>query len=798
MRTPARTEDETSPAASRKKWLLAAALAIAAVAMTVGGYVFLLPPNAPAEPLLPPTQVAAASLPIAAPGATYVGGEACAGCHQVETTAWKTSHHALAMQHATEANVLGDFRDAKFVYGDVISTFFRRDDKFMVRTDGPDGALHDYDVKFTFGVTPLQQYLVELPGGRLQALSIAWDARPKEKGGQRWFHLYPDETIRAGDPLHWTGLQHNWNYMCADCHSTNLRRNYDLKTNSYATTFSDINVSCESCHGPGSRHLTWSRRQAGWESIKDKGLMNVLDERRDATWALDSTTGNSTRSHPRTSTREIETCAFCHSRRGPIWSNINPGAPVGNGQRVSSLDQGLYFPDGQIRDEVYEYGSFLQSRMFHAGVTCSDCHEPHSLKLRAAGNGVCLQCHSAEKFEAVSHHHHEPSSTGAECVSCHMPARTYMVVDPRRDHSLRIPRPDLSAAFGTPNACNNCHSEKTPQWAADQIRNWFPTPHAPFQNYAEILAAGTEGAPGARERLMALANDRAQPAIARASALTRFDRAQNRETVEKLRSLLRDSDPLIRRAAAGVYRNAPPDALSDLLPLLDDSVRDVRLEAARLLAALDPGQLGDEARRKRERGIAEYIASQQSNAERPESHHNLGLLFMTLGRGAEAETELKKALDIDANFVPAAVTLADLYRASGRDLSGGPVLQNMVARQPDVAAAHHALGLWLVRMKRGQEALLELKRAADLGSTDPRNGYVYAVALASNGQRSEAMQVLQSVLQAHRYHRESLYAMATFERDAGAIEAAKRYADELRALEPNDPSAANLVRQLAR
>ena len=296
-------------------------------------------------------------------------------------------------------------------------------------------------MRFAFGVAPLQQYLLELPGGRLQALSIAWDSRPKEEGGQRWFHLYPDETIVHGDPLHWTGLQQNWNFMCAECHSTNLQRGYDPATNSYKTTFSEINVACETCHGPGSRHVAWAKHEPGWEAFDRKGLALLLDERRDITWTFDPATGNSKRSAPRTTTKEIETCALCHSRRGPIWAKIEAGAPIGDSHRVTALDEGLYFPDGQIRDEVYEYGSFLQSKMFHEGVTCSDCHDPHSLKLRAEGSGVCLQCHGAEKFATPVHHHHEAASKGAECLSCHMPERTYMVVDQRRDHSFRIPRP---------------------------------------------------------------------------------------------------------------------------------------------------------------------------------------------------------------------------------------------------------------------------------------------------------------------------------------------------------------------
>ena len=190
------------------------------------------------------------------------------------------------MQAATDTTVLGDFSGTRFDHMGVRSEFFRRDGKFIVRTDGPDGQLADFEVRHTFGVYPLQQYLLELPGGRLQALSIAWDARPREAGGQRWFHLYPDERIDHRDELHWTGRQQNWNFMCADCHSTNLQKNYDAASNSYATSWSEISVGCESCHGPGSEHV----RLAG-DGQGPAGLTVALDERRGATWTIDPATG---------------------------------------------------------------------------------------------------------------------------------------------------------------------------------------------------------------------------------------------------------------------------------------------------------------------------------------------------------------------------------------------------------------------------------------------------------------------------------------------------------------------------
>ncbi|HET7716700.1 MAG TPA: tetratricopeptide repeat protein [Bauldia sp.] len=728
----------------------------------------------------------------------YVGAATCVSCHRPEGDLWRNSHHALAMQHASEATVLGDFDDATFSKGGVTTTFFRRGDGFVVRTDGPEGSLEDFPVKFTFGVTPLQQYLLELPGGRLQALSIAWDSRPAADGGQRWFHLYPDETIPAGDQLHWTGRQQNWNTMCADCHSTNVVRRYDLAADSYATTYAEINVACESCHGPGTRHVTWARQDEGWEEIADKGLIVRLDERKDATWILDPTTGNSRREPPRTTMREIDACAACHSRRGPITARALPGHPIGDSYRVATLDEGLYFPDGQIRDEVYEYGSFLQSRMFHEGVTCSDCHEPHSLKLRFEKNEVCLQCHAAERFDTPEHHHHAMNTPGAECASCHMPERTYMVVDARRDHSFRIPRPDVSAALGTPNACNSCHTEQTPLWAAERIAAWYPEPRPGFQQFAAALHDGDLGAPGARQRLLDLAADKDAPGIARASALTRLDQIPDRQAYEALVGLLADPDPLVRRSAVGAFGSLPPQYQTPLMGVADDPVRDVRLEAARRIAEIPETALEPDAVVPRERLIAEFRAAQTENADWPQAHHNLGLLETALGRYDAAERAFRDALKVDPLFVPAAVNLADVLQAAGRDAEGEPVLRDIAARLPDDPGARLALGLWLIRNGRRDEALEELRAAAQAGEAAPRFAYVYAVALADRGETAEGIEILRDSLSRHPYDRETLMALAIYERQTGDLAAAIGHAELLVKLEPDDPSIRDFLAELRR
>jgi Flp pilus assembly protein TadD len=725
----------------------------------------------------------------------FAGRAACAACHAEQQAAWTGSHHDLAMQEVSVDTVLGDFDDAQFTHSGVTTSFFRRDGKFMVRTDGVEGKLSDFAVRYVFGVEPLQQYLLELPGGRLQALSIAWDARPNEQGGQRWYHLYPDETIRHGDELHWTGPQQNWNYMCAECHSTNLQRNYDASRRTYATSWSEIDVSCEACHGPGSKHVEWARSyltEAG-NDTDDKGLGVQFDERHNATWTLNASGGKPVRSRPRTTSRELETCARCHSRRGQIWSDYSPGQPIGATHRVALLEPELYFPDGQIREEVFEHGSFLQSRMHQAGVTCSDCHEPHSLKLRAPGGQVCLTCHQAAQYQSTEHHHHEPGSKGAECLECHMPGRNYMGVDQRRDHSLRVPRPDLAESTRVPDACTGCHSDRKPAWAAGKLREWYGSTPVGLQRYAELLHESDIAAAGVRPRLLAFARDETQPGIARASALLRLDLIRGHNELNALGVLLRDSDPLVRRAAVSAHQSVPAEARDGLMLALEDPVRDVRLEAVPLVAAIPAERLRPDQVAARDRVIAEYVTSQQVNADRPESHMNLGLLRATLGRNAEARTAFEEALSIDPRFAPAAVNLADLHRALGQEPDAESVLMRALESSPQAAALHHALGLLKVRTGRSREALGDFRLAAELAPASARYAYVYAVALEDAGRRREAVRVLHAALAQQPNDRDTLWALATWQLDggdrAGAVAAARRLA----ALEPDDPDVRALV-----
>jgi len=740
----------------------------------------------------PPSQAAAAD---------YVGAKDCASCHAGEYRAWMDSHHRLAMQEAGDKTVLGDFDGAEFRYAGITSRFFRRDRRFMVRTDGPDGKLADFEIKYTFGVWPLQQYLIGFPGGRYQALGIAWDARARNEGGQRWFHVYPNEKVDYKDPLHWTGLYQNWNLECAACHSTNLRKGYDAASKTYKTTFSEINVACEACHGPGSRHVEWARKPRAWyapPAEADKGLL-VLKSRWNEAWKFPQPGAKIAQRDRPAADALMNVCAACHARRSTVAEGSRPGAPLEDTHRLALLTPPNYTPDGQQREEVYVWGSFLQTRMVQRGVTCMDCHDAHTLKLRAEGNALCTRCHEASAFDAEKHHSHKAGTPGAQCVECHMPARNYMVVDARRDHGIRVPRPDLSAALGSPDACTQCHAGREPEWAAAAMDRWYGKSWRDRPQFGTTLHAGAAQGATALPALLALADDPGVPPILRATAATLAAPHLRPQSLPAVRKLLGDFDPGVRIAALGLVGPFEPAVRAQAAALLlADPVRGVRVEAARVLADIPDDQLSAAQRGGREKALNEYVESLRLDADWPAANANLGNLRMRQGRPEEAITAYQRALALDARYAGAYVNLADTYRQLGREAEGEKLLRRGLALLPRSADLHHALGLLLVRKGDKGAALQELALAAKLAPDNARYGYVRAVALHSAGRRSEALAVLRDADARHPYDLEILSALVSLNREAGDTKGALPYARKLAEALPGDPNVKRLMDELER
>ncbi|MEM7366312.1 MAG: multiheme c-type cytochrome, partial [Pseudomonadota bacterium] len=610
--------------------------------------------------------------------------QVCDSCHEVQFQAWQQSDHFHAMQIASDASVLGDFEHAEVSFHDIESTFSRKERDYVVKTMGSDGTQVTAPIRYTFGHDPLQQYLVEMEGGRLQALNLAWDTRPVSDGGQRWFHLQPDESIKSSHPFFWTRHFSNWNTRCADCHSTNVTQGYDPIANVYTTRFSEANVSCEACHGDSSRHLALASE--GLLSKEDTGYSTTSDM---GTWRFEEGSVIASRVDS-TSKNEINQCGGCHSRRTRISDQTT--GDYFDRYELTLLSEGLYFDDGQIQDEVFVLGSFLQSRMYQAGVTCSNCHQPHSGQLRAAGNELCATCHAPTVFDSTDHHGHPVESAGAACVECHMPARTYMQVDDRRDHRFHVPDPLLSQEIGSPDPCLGCHVDKPHEWADQKIRTWHPN-YTRRNTWAEPLARARSLDVSAVDALIEEIDRESTAPIIRATLLQQLSEMRTPRSLTIARRFVADNEPLMRAAAASVMRVAPATQRSSLLSdSLSDDSRLVRHVAARSLTA-SAIRLRDS-----ERGVVgEYRSALTVSLGQVETQLALADLALNVGDASGAESHFRQALLVEPNHPAVLLQYADFLRSVQRDGDAAGYLKHAIEVLPDNASAHHSYGLWLIR-----------------------------------------------------------------------------------------------------
>ncbi|MDA1073878.1 MAG: tetratricopeptide repeat protein [Proteobacteria bacterium] len=703
--------------------------------------------------------------------AGYVGSERCGDCHVKEHDDWQKSHHRLAMLPASAESVLGDFNNSTFDNG-VMSALFTHDGTgYWIETEG-----ERHKVSETFGADPLQQYLIDMGDGRKQAFSVAWDTREQAAGGQRWFHLYGDDTPPPGDVLHWRERSQNWNMMCADCHSTAVKKGFDGTT--YNTTFKEINVGCEACHGPGAQHI---------EAVED-GLGGRYSE-----WLGEP--------------RAVETCAVCHSRRTQLDDEYVAGDRFFNHYRPNMLDGSLYTADGQILDEVYVYGSFMSSRMAEAGVTCNDCHDAHTGSPRALGNALCTQCHSqtprqsfatlkAKAYDTPEHHFHTAGVAGSQCVDCHMPARTYMVVDDRRDHSFRVPRPDLSARYeDVPNACNGCHIDQSAQWAADQITTRFGYERRP--HFAELLTRANRGDRDIGPQLVRAIEDQSIPAIVRGTLATHLDRQQSWTAREGVYQALSDEDPLVKMGAlSSIGRLDTRRQREWLITLTGDDRKAIRTEAGAATASTSQSGLSEVSKYKFDRALDLYMKVQTFNADWPQSHTNIAAIYNAQGDIGAAEEALNESLRIEPRWVPGMINLAEIYRVTGRDSDAALLLQRALDVAPDSAEATYALALWQVRDGRYEPAIKSFRRAAELRPDALEYAFTLSVALNDTGDPEGAIEAL---LEAHERFGEDpqiLNTLVTYLVKAEQYAQAIPYAVELLSQNPDDRRLNQLLTDL--
>ncbi len=684
--------------------------------------------------------------------ATYVGSESCKSCHQKEYAEWKTSFHAQSMAMAAAETVLGDFENAELPHFGKVAKMTRDGGRFFIETDNARGEMQRFPVAYVFGVFPLQQYLVKFADGRVQCLPQAWDSREK-----KWFHLYPKDPLPPEDELHWRKPLQNWNYMCADCHSTDVKKNFDAKKNTYATTFSEIHVGCEACHGPASAHVDLANAalEAGKSDVaRDEDGSSRITSLRLLTknWVM-----------------TVETCAACHARRRSLYPGWRPGVKLMDHYVPELLDTPAYYPDGQILEEDFEYASFLQSNMYNKGIACADCHDVHTGGMREADNKVCARCHVPRFYDTPAHHHHpDASKPGTKCVECHLPPTTYMQNDIRYDHSIRRPRPDLSMVpeeggklkTPIPNACGGCHQDEakgeTAKWAHEKCREWYGPLTVNEPHFAVALEKGRLGcAPEATitdmtdgvKALIALLERKDLWPVVRASALLLLSRYHTPEARAAGRELLDDPDDYVRYAALRAVATEPNPAVlyGDVTPKLDDPVRAIRLEACAILAKLPVERFAEKLRKSFLTAEMEYFISLDYLADQPEAHLNRGIYWTDRGRAPQALNAYHAGRRLFPNFLPLRNNLGMLYNAMGRADLAEQEFREMQKLSPEMPEAAYSLGLMLAENPaRLAEAAEFLEKAAAGMKTDPRVQYNCGLALMNLEKRDEAEKYLQS------------------------------------------------------
>lgn len=698
----------------------------------------------------------------------YVGDSTCKSCHMAEYKKWLTSDHFKALQLPNDSSIVGNFNNTDFVADGVHSSFFKKDGKFMIRTKEGNEKPQDYEVAYAFGYYPLQQYLVKFPGGKLQSTRLSWDSKNK-----KWFHQYAGNKIDPNDWLHWTKNAQNWNTMCAECHSTNLQKKYDIATDTYHTTFDVMNVSCESCHGPGKRHIDYVSKKDYTQGTKVAGSF------------LKTVTAQQL---------QINACTPCHAVKSGISEDkLNTSELLDDYIPVVPNKENFY-ADGQIKDEVYIYASFLQSKMFHRGVTCTNCHDPHSGKRLFDGNKLCTQCHQ-QKYDSPAHHFHEANTAGASCVSCHMPGKVYMGNDYRHDHSLRIPRPDQSVAYNTPNACIGCHNNKTNQWAANTIKKWY----GPTRKYhfSDDLLPGSENKPGRETHLIKLLGDTAVPSIIKATAANYLGQVNNSGSLKALLQSLASTDAQIRYEALRSLQNFPSEYWIEVAsPLLNDKVRAVRIAAADLLVNIPDVNLP-----------AKYIAERKSAQAQLEkyllyqadfAHGNIGIAqyYERTGNLPESEKFYKRAIQKDTFANLARINLAIVYSEQHKNSEAIHTLLSATKIDPVNPEIYYRLALLYTELKDQKQALTYFEQAVKYKSINPRLYYNYGLLLNQQKQNIKAVAILQKGLSYEPENTDLLYALTFVHFKNGQQAQAKQYAIKLKNLVPDNPNYQALLKAL--
>lgn len=704
--------------------------------------------------------------------ASYVGTDKCISCHKAEYELFSNSDHFHAMDTVSDKTVLGNFNNAIFIYHDDTTFFYKEGKRFFVKTTDSTGHKKVFEIAYTFGWKPLQQYLVQFSDGRIQALPFCWDTREAAKGGQKWFHIYNKEKIGFKDELFWMGMNQNWNYMCADCHTTDYAINFDVTSNSFKSKWKESCVSCESCHGPASEHIAWADHKNTSELYK--GFAISLASKK-TNWKMDAAKQTLLPEQVIMNDTLIETCARCHAKATRFSDAYFHGQSLFQTHLPVTADLDNYYSDGQIKEENYEYGSFLQSKMYAAGVTCNNCHNPHSGKIKITGNALCGSCHAPAKYDGPQHSFHAVNTTGNQCVSCHMPTTNYMVIDARLDHSIRIPRPDLSLTTGNPNACNQCHTNKTVQWAATHFKKQYGSRLPKTPVYGELMHQVNNYSPNAVHSLYNLLSTAAYPDIIKATAMEQFGTYNSNRIYQQAIQYLSSKHPALRIAAIKAIGNHPSSELATYIPpLLYDPVVSVRFQAMFTLS-VNYESLEKKDQQQFDAVKAAYFKVQENMSHRPDGFFNRAVVLNNMGSLKEAENLYKSCIARFPRFISAYVNLIELYRQQNNQQSAKIIIDQGLEQQPNNALLQYVLGLWHVGNNDYLQALKALKKAAD---TEPANAtfvYGYAIGIFSVGDKKEAIGLLEKYLNRYGNNPVILNGLISMNSDMGNAAKANAY-----------------------
>lgn len=608
------------------------------------------------------------------------------------------------MQKADSSTVLANF-NTTVTFNGVTSEFYTKGNNYYVKTADSHGQFKEFKVTYTFGVTPLQQYIAEFPEGSYQCLQTAWDTDKN-----KWFDLQPDLKIEPGEWLHWTGNAMKWNTACADCHSTNIHKNFDPESGVYKTSFSEISVGCEACHGPGSRHV-------GFYEADKKGTPPELYMTR----GMD----------PK---ELVQKCARCHSRHTQLTSFFDYEGNYLDHYEPQMITVPSYEPDGQISDEDYVYASFIQSKMYAKGIACMDCHDMHSMELKAIGNTLCMQCHES-KYDSKEHHFHPMGTESAQCVNCHMTGKTYMGNDFRRDHSFRIPRPDQSMQYSTPNACNGCHEDKSANWAAQNIEKWYGTERK--DHFSDHLLKGFAGD---KAELFYLLEHQDYPEIARASAVSYLTSMVSPNEIQQIKKYLSDRSALVRNETVKLIGMQQPENGPTLLEsVINDPVRMVRINSADFMSRW---QSIVESNPNHEKALAEYTKMLEMNADFPGGQQRTAEHAQSRGEAQKAIAAYRKALEIDNYNNTVRMNLALLFYQNGNVRDAENLYLKVTQQEPEVSYPYFMLGLLYNEQNQPELAATNLARACDREPFLERAFYNYAIMLQQKNAYDESLNII--------------------------------------------------------